>query len=352
MFMDIKKIATLSLTELHCLVDHIGNTAMLPMRLVIRGVAHTIFLKLEGSNPTGSMKDRTGLALIRQIEENDLITGRPVIVESTSGNLGVALALLCKARGYDFLAVVDPKTTPENLEKMRLLGAQIEVVNRPDETGGYLLSRLARIRELCAQSASYIWTNQYGSPANPLIHFTTTGPEIYRQMIGKVGAIFIPVSTGGTLAGVARFFREVSPSTQIIGVDACGSVVFGTPPGPRKLNGIGSSRPSSFLSSDLYDAFMLVRDEEAFAFCRFLSLATNVKVGGSSGAVLSACAKYLAAHPQMEQVVCLCADDGENYASSIFNDEWLKQQHLNLSPDHLEMGEAIEILSAQSHCPA
>lgn len=350
--MDIKKIAALSHTELRVLIEQIGNTTMLPVRLTIRGVVHNVFLKLEGSNPTGSMKDRTGLALIRQIERDNLITSRPVIVESTSGNLGVALALLCKARGYDFLAVVDPKITPENLEKMRLLGAQIEMVDQPDATGGYLLSRLARIHELCAQSARYIWTNQYGNPANPLIHFTTTGPEIYRQLAGKVDVIFIPVSTGGTLAGIARFFREVSPSTQIIGVDAYGSVVFGTPPGPRKLNGIGSSRPSSFLSKELYDAFLLIRDEEAFAFCRFLSLATNVKVGGSSGAVLSACAKYLAIHPEMEQVVCLCADDGENYASSIFNDEWLKQQHLNLSPNHLEAVEDIKILSARSHCPA
>lgn len=342
--MDIKKIAALSLSELHCLVDHIGNTAMLPVQLVIREVAHNVFLKLEGSNPTGSMKDRTGLALIRQIERSGLITDKPIIIESTSGNLGVALALLCKAKGYDFWAVVDPKTTPENLEKMRLLGAQIEVVTQPDETGGYLLSRLARIQELCAQSASYIWTNQYANPANPLIHFTTTGPEIYRQMAGKVDALFIPVSTGGTLAGVARFFREVSPSTQIIGVDAYGSVVFGTPPGPRKLNGIGSSRPSSFLSSDLYDAFILIQDEEAFAFCRFLCLAINVKVGGSSGAVLSACAKYLVAHPELEHVVCLCADDGENYVSSIFNDEWLKQQHLSLSQDLLGAVENVLLM--------
>src|SRR5581483_5547066 len=346
----IKEIAALPTTTLNCLVDQIGNTAMLPIRLIIHGRAHIVSLKLEGANPTGSMKDRTGLSLIRQIERDNLITDRSIIIESTSGNLGVALALCCKARNYNFLAVVDPKATPENLEKMRLLGAQIEVVDQPDEAGGYLLSRLARIQELCAQAATYIWTNQYGNPANPLIHFTTTGPEIYRQMMGNVGAIFIPVSTGGTLAGVARFFRSASPSTQIIGVDAYGSVVFGTPPAPRKLNGIGSSRLSSFLSSDLYDASIIVRDEEAFAFCRFLHLAGNMKVGGSSGAVLSACARYLSAHPEVENVVCLCADDGENYASTIFNDEWLKQQHLSLLRDCLGTVEDIEILSAQPHC--
>src|SRR5262249_11191663 len=141
--------------------------------------------------------------------------------------------------------------------------------------------------------------------------------------------------TGGTLAGVGCFFREASPSTRIIGVDAYGSVVFGTPPAPRKLTGIGSSRQSSFLSADLYDAHMLVRDQEAFAFCRALYASAQLKVGGSSGAVLAGCAHYLQAHPQVSRVVCVCADRGENYASSIFSDEWLKQQGMKYSQEHL-----------------
>src|SRR5262249_32244417 len=151
------------------------------------------------------------------------------------------------------------------------------------DVSGYLQSRLKRVQELCHFSKKYIWTNQYTNTANPGIHYTATGPEIYHQMNGQVDTIFVPVSTGGTLAGIGRFFREVSPSTHIVGVDAYGSIVFGSPPAPRKLTGIGSSRPSSFIHPDLYDAHMLVRDEEAFAFCRALSFTTGIKVGGSSG---------------------------------------------------------------------
>jgi cysteine synthase A len=166
-------------------------------------------------------------------------------------------------------------------------------------------------------------------------------------MHGEVDAVFAPVSTGGTLAGIGSFFREVSPATQIIGVDAHGSVVFGTPPGPRKLTGIGSSRLSNFLAKCLYDTHMLVRDEEAFAFCRALYDATGIYIGGSGGAVVAACTQYLLAHPQAVNVVCVCADSGANYASSIFNDAWLQQQGFDL-PDNW-LGPLQGILLAGEH---
>lgn len=334
--MDATIIGDLAAVEMDRLAQQLGNTPMQSVRFKIAGVARKIHLKLESANPTGSVKDRTGYGLIQDLEAQDLLHKRSVIVESTSGNLGVALSFFCKLKGYGFVAVVDPKTTAENLAKMQALGAQIEMVEQPDESGGYLLSRLQRVNELRQHSSRYVWTNQYANPANPRIHYMTTGPEIYRQMHGEVDALFIAVSTGGTLAGVGRFFREVSPTTAIIGVDAYGSVVFGTPPAPRKLTGIGSSRPSSFLTSDLYNLYMLIKDEEAFTFCRALREATGIKVGGSSGAVLSACAKYLLAHPEARHVACICADTGDNYANSIFNDAWLQQQELILSKKHLE----------------
>jgi cysteine synthase A len=155
-------------------------------------------------------------------------------------------------------------------------------------------------------------------------------------MHGKVDALFIAVSTGGTLAGISRFFREVNPSTSIVGVDAYGSIIFGTPPAPRKLTGIGSSRISSFITRDLFDMHILVRDEEAFTFCRALWNTTGIKVGGSSGAVLSACARYLYDHPTLSNVVCLVADGGDTYANSIYNDEWIQKHGLDLSTKHLE----------------
>jgi len=317
MFVDQKKITELTGAELSALANQIGQTPMQPVRFWTNGEAHTIHLKLEGTNPTGSMKDRTGYALIRH------------------------LAFKCKARGYRFIAVVDPKTTQENIAKMKMFNATIEMVSQPDANGGYLLSRLARVQELCQTHKNYLWTDQYASPANPQIHYQSTGPEIYHQMNERVDAVFIPVSTGGTLAGIGRFFREVSPSTHVVGVDAYGSVIFGSRPAPRRLTGIGSSRQSNFITRDLYNAHVLVRDEEAFMFCRTLCANTGISVGGSSGAVLAACAHYMLSHPALTRVVCVCADSGGNYASSIFHETWLRQQGMHLSPDHLGSVEDI-----------
>jgi 2,3-diaminopropionate biosynthesis protein SbnA len=285
----------------------IGGTPMRAIDLCIGGARRRVHLKLEGNNPGGSIKDRTAESLVAHLEASGAVGPGSVLIDSTSGNLGVALAMIAQARGYGFIAVVDPKTTAENLAKMRRFGAQIDLVQRSDAQGGYLLSRLARVRELCA-ARGYIWTNQYASPANPRAHYASTAPEVYADMRGRVDVVFVAVSTGGTLAGIGRYFRERSPSTRVVGVDARGSVVFGGPPGPRLLTGIGSSQRSNFIQPDHFDEHHLVGDEEAFAFCRALFQATRIKVGGSSGAVLAACARYLARHPQARRVMCVCAE--------------------------------------------
>lgn len=304
----------------------IGNTPLQAIGITIGGIQRIVHLKLEGFNPTNSMKDRTAFALIHTLEEEGRLRPGTTIIESTSGNLGVAMARLCQLKGYRFIAVIDPKATLENIAKMRYFDAQIELVEQADEHGGYLLTRLAHVQDLTNQHPNYLWSNQYVNPANPHIHYSTTGPEISEQMQGKVDAIFIPVSTGGTLAGIGKFFREAHPATQIIGVDAEGSIIFGTPPAPRKLTGIGSSRLSHFIRKELYDCPILARDEEAFAYCQMLYEQTNIHVGGSSGAVLAACVRYLILHPDIVHVVCVCADHGKNYHSSIFNQVWLREQ--------------------------
>lgn len=335
-------LAELPSTELAKLVQQVGNTPLYPIRLRIHGKIRTVHLKLEMENPTNSMKDRTGYGLILNCEEAGRLHSGSTIVESTSGNLGVALAFLCKARGYQFIAVIDPKTTQENISRMQAFGARVELVDRPDVHNGYLLSRLARVQELCSQNEGYIWVNQYANEANPQIHYLSTGPEVYRQMRKKVGAVFVPVSTGGTLAGIGRYLREVSPAANIIGVDAHGSVIFGTPSAARRLTGIGSSRFSNFITRDLYDHSMLVRDEEAFAFCHALSIRTGLKLGGSSGCVLFACAQFLAEHAYATDIVCICADSGENYNQTIYNEIWLQKCSTDLFKQHLQ--NALEVI--------
>ena len=324
-------------------INRVQWSPVVPIALLIDGVRHTVHLKLEGATPGRSVKDRTAEALLDDLEQRGCLRPDSIVVESTSGNLGVALARLVRKRGLEFLAVVDPKTTPENLARMRESGAAIHIVDIPDASGGYLMTRLERVQELCASSSRYVWTNQYANPANPRAHYQTTGPEIYAQLAGRVDAVFVPVSTGGTLAGLSRYFREVSPTTSMVGVDACGSVVFGGSPGPRLLTGIGSSRPSSFLARESYDRSVLVGDAEAFGLCRALFAATGIKVGGSSGAVLAACARYCSTAPGIRRLVCLCADSGQSYDASIYDNTWLAEHGIDLSPTDLGPVEGIQL---------
>lgn len=306
----------------------IGDTPIVPIRLRAGGRDRRVYLKLEGKNPAGSIKDRTAYALITALEDQGVLRPGCTVVESSSGNLGVALAFICAKRGYGFTVVVDPKATPENVARMEKLGAHIEVVQDCDETGNYLMSRIRRAEQLCGERERCVWTSQYTNPANPLAHYAGTGPEIMNQMDGAAGAIFVAAGTGGTLAGIGRYLREHAPATKLIGVDAVGSVIFGAPPAPRKLVGIGSARTSAFLTPDLFDEAIHVTDAEAFACCRALLAVTELWIGGSSGAVVAACARYLERHPFAERVVCLCPDNGENYRSTIFDDAWLDQHAL------------------------
>lgn len=304
------------------------KTPLVSIRVLVAGLPRRVRLKLEGCNPGGSAKYRTARSLVADLDRRGLLRADSIVIESTSGNVGVALAQICLTRGVGFLAVVDPKATPENVKKMQALGAEIELVSVPDEVGGFLMSRLQRVQELRRRSPRYVWTNQYSNWANPMVHYLETGAEILEQCDAPPEAVFVPVSTGGTLAGIGRYFRENSPRTLIVGVDAQGSVVFGGTPGVRKLTGIGASRRSDFLSPNHYDDHLLVSDQQAFSFCRALAASTGYALGGSSGAAVAACVRFLETRPHLSDAVCLSPDGGENYASTIYDDDWLRRAGL------------------------
>jgi N-(2-amino-2-carboxyethyl)-L-glutamate synthase len=317
-----------------------SDTPLVPVRLAVGGALRTVQLKLEGENPGGSLKDRTAAALVNDLEARGELGRGSILVESTSGNLGVALARLARTRGYGFVAVVDPKTTPENVERMRRYGARVELVQEPDVAGGYVGSRIERVRALCRESDRFAWPNQYENEANPRAHEEGTAAEVLRQMDGRVDALLAAVSTGGSLTGIARRFRAESPQTRIVAVDAAGSVALGGRPGPRLLIGIGASRRSAFLTRDLYDELVTVGDADAFACCHALLDGAGLSVGGSSGAVLAAAGRWLEANPDAERVVAICADRGERYARSIFDPRWLERNDV-----HLDRTARVEVLA-------
>jgi 2,3-diaminopropionate biosynthesis protein SbnA len=313
--------------------DQVGNTPLVELAFHLGDNWRTVHLKLEGYNPAGSSKDRTALGLMTNLYERGLLTKSSIIIESTSGNLGVSLAFICRELGYRFIAVIDPKTTLEMRQRLVSLGAELDLVGREDKGGGYLLTRLTRVNELCEKHAEFVWPDQYSNPANPFAHYCSTAPEIFSQMEGKVDAIFVAVSTGGTFAGIQRYCSEMSPSTMVVAVDALGSVVFGGVPGPRKLTGIGSSRESSFIQPLRARFHRVVSDSDAFSVCRVLKREVNFSVGGSSGAVVFACLQVLVEHPSLKHVVCVCPDGGDNYQSTIFSDVWMVSQGFDPKSD-------------------
>jgi cysteine synthase len=296
----------------------VGSTPIAEVMVSVNGIKRLLRLKLESCNPCGSLKDRIAVALIDRVAES--VDERTAIIESTSGNLGVAMAAVCRQRGIRFNAVVDLRTSQSLIIRMRRLGAEVNVIGEPDSCGGYLLSRLRHVREQLAARPELVWTNQYENDANPGTHCLTTGPELCRQVPG-FATVLVPVSTGGTLAGLTRFARGENVPWRLVGVDVIGSVALGRAPGQRLLSGIGSSRPSSFLDPASVTA-VHVRASQAIAACLWLSEHAGVDVGGSSGAVVAAGLSMFRDEADLDELVCICPDGGDRYLSTIYAATW------------------------------
>ena len=317
--MRLADLSVRSARELRGMLRRIGRTPLVTVRVNGRPVA----LKLESRNPGGSMKDRTARFMVRRLLASGQVRPGGEIVDSTSGNHGVSMAWVCRALGLRFIAVSDPRATPENVARMRALGAEIVIVTEEDGAGGYILTRMRCARQISEQRGA-TWLNQYANLDNPLAHRYSTGPELLRQSAGRrLDAIFVPASTGGTLAGVGAYFRRASPGTRVIAVDQEGSALLGGATGRRVVNGLGSSRPSEFLNPGLYDEVAVMRGAGAFATCRALLAGTGLELGGSSGAAVAAAARWLERRPEAE-VAVICPDHGANYRTTIFDDTWLE----------------------------
>jgi cysteine synthase A len=283
-------------------------------------------MKLEQAGASGSVKGRTAVGLLRRLHSEKPLLPGTVVVESTSGNLGLALAGLLATLGCTFISVVDLKTPAQTRKSLRLLGAEVLVVEEDDGHGGYLLNRLSVVRRLCAENPDYRWPNQYENSAGPAIHRETTGPEIVEQAGAALRAVYAPVSTGGTLAGVAGHLAEHRPDVDAVAVDLLGSIALGGTAGTRLLPGIGSSRPSVLLPPGSYHRSVLVDDVESIAICRIVSDDLGLRLGSSSGCTLRALVADLAAGRVSGLPVCLMADGGDKYGDTVYSDRWIADQ--------------------------
>ncbi|MER5744954.1 pyridoxal-phosphate dependent enzyme [Streptomyces sp. NPDC059913] len=309
------------------LARKIGTTPLYRLDVVHHGQVRRLGLKLESHGPTGSVKDRSALGLLRALHDEKPLAPGTVVVESTSGNLGLALARLLPAIDCAFLAVVDPKTPHATRRRLADGGARVIVVDEPDGLGGYLLSRLRRVRELCADNPGYRWPDQYENWAAPDIHRRTTGPELTEQAGPALGAVYVPVSTGGTLAGIAAHLREHRPDVAAVAVDVRGSLAVSGSGGRRLVPGIGASRPSVFLGAPhSYDRAVHVDDIEAIAVCRIIAEDTGLVLGGSSGCAVRAMLSDQEAGGDGRLAVCLAADGGTKYRDTLYSDDWAAEQ--------------------------
>jgi len=281
-------------------------------------------VKLEGLSATGSIKIKSAISMISQLEEEGTLKPGMDIIESSSGNLGIALAMICATKGYNFTCVSDPNISPQTARIIEAYGARLIIVKDKDSNGGYLSTRIALIRSLIQSKPNLTWINQYENIANINAHYSMTGPEILREF-PDLDYIFIGAGTTGTLGGVSIYLKEHSPKTKIIAVDSVGSVTFNTPSGKRFIPGLGSSCRPPLSKNSVYDELILIPETDTIKMCSMLAK-KGILLGGSSGTVLSAVHKFADNIPKGATVVAISPDMGDRYVDTIYNQEWVSSK--------------------------
>jgi 2,3-diaminopropionate biosynthesis protein SbnA len=304
-------------------ISCIGSTPLVRLSRCFPSENVEVLGKLEMLNPAGSMKDRPARFIIEQGLHDGSLRAGTQLIESTSGNLGMALAMASRLYGLEFTAIVDPNTTSANVKLLRSFGAKVDLVTTPDESGGYLHTRVRRAKELAESSTNAVWVNQYANERNWRAYFETAGTEIVDAVDDTIDYLVAPVSTTGSIQGIARRLRQDHPALRVVAVDAVGSVIFGGPPASRRLPGFGASRVPELLEPEEIDEVIHVDDVASALGCRQLVATEGILAGGSSGAVITAIERLVQRVTGAARVVCLLPDRGERYLDLVYDDAWL-----------------------------
>jgi cysteine synthase A len=294
----------------------VGGTPLVALRRLGEGLGAEVCAKLEYFNPGGSVKDRIGVAMIDAAEEEGQIApGRNVIVEPTSGNTGIALAMVCAARGYELILTMPEGMSRERAKLLRAYGAEV----RETASLGGMHEAVELAEQICEQRKGFM-PQQFANPANPEIHRRTTAEEIWADCDGEIGAFVTGAGTGGTITGVGWMLRERSPDTLVVAVEpATSPVLSGGAPGPHKIQGIGPGFVPEVLDRSVIDEVIRVDDEDALETARLAARREGILVGISAGANIRA-ALEVAARPELagRRVVTIVCDSGERYVSLPF----------------------------------
>ena len=323
--------AVVSMEAHKTILDVIGNTPLVRLNKVSQGLKPTIFAKLENLNPGGSVKDRIGIAMVERAEQKGLLRPGGTIIEPTSGNTGIGLAMVAAVKGYKMIFVMPDKMSEEKRSILRAYGAKVVVTptNVPPESAEHY----TKVAERLAKETPHSYMpNQYENRANPDAHYRTTGPEIWGQTGGKVDVLVCGMGTGGTITGIGRFLKEKKKNLKVVGADPEGSIFYPRYHGHKeephqyKVEGIGEDFMPGTMDLSIVDDIVQVSDRDAFRMARRLAQEEGILVGGSGGTAVHAAVKVAERLPEDKTIVTLLPDTGRNYLSKLFSDRWMKEQ--------------------------
>lgn len=300
---------------------------------------HAISLKCEGFNFAGSIKLKAATEMVDTAEQEGLLTSKSTLVESSSGNLGVALSMIAASRGYRFLCVTDPRCNLTTRLMMKALGSDVVVVPAPKSQGSHLGARLEYVRRICASDPDCIWLSQYTNPANWRAHYRTTAPAIARAF-PQLDVLFVGAGTTGTLMGCAHYFREQTRHVQIVAVDSVGSVTFGGAPGRRMIPGLGMNMQPPLLDPSLVDEAVRVEESDTIRTCHRMAKC-GFLFGGSTGTVVSGATSWLTRQDNDDlTAVAIAPDLGERYLDTVYQTNWVNDLYGEdvLAPDKATNG--------------
>lgn len=320
------------------LLDLIGNTPLFKIPSSLTGSKATILAKMECANPAGSVKDRMAAYVISAEEKRGIIKKGDTIVDATSGNTGVAAAMVAAVKGYRAIFAVPTSTSDEKVNLIKSFGAR--VIMTPCDVPSDDPASHYNVAKKLASDNGYYWLNQFDNQLNPEAHYFGTGPEIWRQTEGRITHLFAGLGTGGTISGVGRYLKEKDPSIGVFGVEPHGSL-FGNIHEdrplvgalPHKVEGIGTDRMVTSFHPKWVDQVIQIDDKLAFSETRLLSRAIGLSVGGSTGAIFAAVRKYAANLDQDAVVVFFVCDGGIRYMTKVFCDRWMKENHFNIDEE-------------------